>query len=233
MPFFHYFLSIAPAGHASLANGMATHAVAPAIPTHKPLSLQLAFFGLSGTELLIIVVVALLVIGPKDLPPLVRGIMAMWRKLQLMVHEFQQSFQDMADEMDMKRHAEELKQKIMAETDQLKEKTGFKEAASLEKNIEKNIEKNMMEEAEIIKKDTSRQTLPPPTQAKGADSNHINPMIDKPKGYKKLAPPTGKRTTTKNKSTKATSQKITTATMTQKNSKGDKIKTKGGRSVTE
>ncbi len=84
------------------------------MPTIYPY--HLAFFGLSGIELLVILVVGLLVIGPRDLPPLVRAVVALWRKLQLLAHEFQTAFEDMANEMDAKKYADEIKNKILDET---------------------------------------------------------------------------------------------------------------------
>ncbi|MDI9314304.1 MAG: twin-arginine translocase TatA/TatE family subunit [Hydrotalea sp.] len=75
--------------------------------------IHLAFFGLGGEEWLVVLVVGLLVIGPKDLPPLVRGAVALWRKILLMAHEFQTMFEDMANEMDAKKHADDIKNKII------------------------------------------------------------------------------------------------------------------------
>ena len=78
--------------------------------------IDLAFLGLGGLEWLVVLIVGLLVIGPKDLPPLVRGAVALWRKIQLMAHEFQTMFEDMANEMDAKKHAEKIKNELMAAT---------------------------------------------------------------------------------------------------------------------
>ncbi|MGI9461221.1 MAG: hypothetical protein ACR2NY_01415 [Alphaproteobacteria bacterium] len=77
---------------------------------------HLSFFGLSGIELLVILVVGLLVIGPRDLPPVVRGIGALWRKMQILAQEFQRAFEDMADDIDAKKHADDIKNKILDET---------------------------------------------------------------------------------------------------------------------
>lgn len=75
-----------------------------------------AFLGLSGLEIIIVAVVALLVIGPKDLPPLVRGVMALIRKLRLLVFEFQTQMSDLADEVDLKKQADTIKQQLWQET---------------------------------------------------------------------------------------------------------------------
>lgn len=99
---------------------------------------HLAFFGLSGIELLVILVVGLLVIGPRDLPPLVRGVVALWRKLQLLAHEFQTAFEDMANEMDAKKYAEEIKNKILDETGAGQAKKTLSEVEIIQQAVDHN-----------------------------------------------------------------------------------------------
>jgi sec-independent protein translocase protein TatB len=58
-------------------------------------------FDLSWSEMLVIVVVALIVIGPKDLPRLVREVGRWTSKARGMAREFQRSFDDMVREAEL------------------------------------------------------------------------------------------------------------------------------------
>lgn len=63
-------------------------------------------------ELIVLAVVALIVVGPKDLPRLMRGLGRIIGKMRRMAHEFQASFDQMARETEMeemRREIEELK----------------------------------------------------------------------------------------------------------------------------
>ncbi len=55
-------------------------------------------FGLGATELLLIAVVAIIVVGPKDLPRLLRTIGQMTSKVRAMAREFQGHLEDAAKE---------------------------------------------------------------------------------------------------------------------------------------
>ncbi|MCC7168199.1 MAG: twin-arginine translocase subunit TatB [Rhodospirillales bacterium] len=69
--------------------------------------------GLSWSELLVIGVVALIVIGPKDLPKVLRLMGQMTRKAKNLAGEFQKGIDDMVREAeleDMRKKVEELSQ---------------------------------------------------------------------------------------------------------------------------
>jgi sec-independent protein translocase protein TatB len=55
-------------------------------------------FDLGWPELMIIVVVALIVIGPKELPNAIRTVMAIMRKMRSLARDFQSSLEDVARE---------------------------------------------------------------------------------------------------------------------------------------
>jgi len=58
-------------------------------------------FDFSGSELLVLGVVALVLIGPKDMPVAVRGIARMLKKVRRMAGEFQGHVDDMMREADL------------------------------------------------------------------------------------------------------------------------------------
>lgn len=68
-------------------------------------------FDIGWSELLLIGIVALIVIGPKDLPKVLRGLGVMMSKVRSMASEFQGQFQDAmreAEIADLKKEAEKL-----------------------------------------------------------------------------------------------------------------------------
>jgi sec-independent protein translocase protein TatB len=58
-------------------------------------------FDIGGVEILVIAVVAILVVGPKDLPGLLRGIGRVTRQARAMLSDVQRQFHDALDEADM------------------------------------------------------------------------------------------------------------------------------------
>lgn len=70
--------------------------------------------GLAWPELLLIGAVAVIAIGPKDIPPLMRQAGAWSRKARLMMHDFQKHWDDLPNQVDMasmQREADELQRK--------------------------------------------------------------------------------------------------------------------------
>lgn len=65
-------------------------------------------FDMSWSELLLIAVVALMVIGPKDLPKLVKTLAQLARKARAMAREFQSGVEDMAREAELHELKKEL-----------------------------------------------------------------------------------------------------------------------------
>ncbi|MBK5935011.1 sec-independent protein translocase protein TatB [Rhodovulum imhoffii] len=66
-------------------------------------------FDLGWTELLVIGIVALIVVGPKDLPGLFRTLGRFTAKARNMAREFQRAMDQAADEAGVKETAEELR----------------------------------------------------------------------------------------------------------------------------
>ncbi|MCH8347107.1 MAG: twin-arginine translocase subunit TatB [Proteobacteria bacterium] len=60
------------------------------------------------SEMLVIAVVAIVIIGPKDLPRLLRSIGAFLRKARMTARDFQRSLEDIANEADLKDMEQEI-----------------------------------------------------------------------------------------------------------------------------
>ena len=69
-------------------------------------------FDIGGSELLVIAVVALVVLGPKELPAAVRNIQGLVRKARELARDFQSGLSDMAREIDLDKMKAEVKQAI-------------------------------------------------------------------------------------------------------------------------
>jgi sec-independent protein translocase protein TatB len=70
--------------------------------------------GLAWPELLLIGAVAVIAIGPKDIPPLMRQAGAWSRKARLMMQDFQKHWDDLPNQVDMasmQREADEIQKK--------------------------------------------------------------------------------------------------------------------------
>ena len=66
-------------------------------------------FDIAGTELLLLIALAVIFVGPKDLPRLMRALGSFVRKARMIARDFQRSFEDIANEADLEDLKEEVK----------------------------------------------------------------------------------------------------------------------------
>ncbi|MEE8258827.1 MAG: Sec-independent protein translocase protein TatB [Sphingomonadales bacterium] len=66
-------------------------------------------FDIAGTELFLLIILAIIFVGPKDLPRLFRAIGAFMRKARMVARDFQRSFEDIANEADLKDLQDDIK----------------------------------------------------------------------------------------------------------------------------
>ncbi len=69
-------------------------------------------FGFSGTELIVVMLVALLVINPKDLPATLRNLRDMIRKLKETASDFSSAIMEEGGLEDLKKEAQQLNKDI-------------------------------------------------------------------------------------------------------------------------
>jgi sec-independent protein translocase protein TatB len=89
-------------------------------------------FGIGASELLIIAIVALLVVGPKDLPRLLRSIGQFTRKIQGMAREFQEHLNEAAKEAGV----DDIKKEVKSMTDLTANADLEKESSDIKRAIE-------------------------------------------------------------------------------------------------
>ena len=65
-------------------------------------------FDIGGWEFLIIVVVAIIIVGPKDLPGALRTVTSWIRKARALTYEFRNSIDDLAEEVELENISNEL-----------------------------------------------------------------------------------------------------------------------------
>ncbi len=113
---------------------------------------QFGFF-----ELVLVAVVALIVVGPKDLPKLMRSAGRMVAKARSLAGEFTAAFDQMAREAEM----EELRKEI----DDLKKNNPVADAKRAVEETMAPIEKEMREEAREIDKAAREETTGEPAKS--------------------------------------------------------------------
>lgn len=69
-------------------------------------------FDLSLAEIVLVVLVAVVFIGPKELPVVIRTISKMLRSMRGLVNEFRGAFDDLAKETGLKEEAEKIKSEV-------------------------------------------------------------------------------------------------------------------------
>ena len=69
-------------------------------------------FDIGGWEFLIIFVVAILIIGPKDLPGMIRSVSSWVRRARDLANEFRGGIDDLAQEVELEKISEEFRNEI-------------------------------------------------------------------------------------------------------------------------
>lgn len=86
-------------------------------------------FDIAGTELLLLILLAVIFVGPKDLPRLMRSVGAFVRKARMVARDFQRSLEDIANEADLadiKKQAQDIKKQAVDATKEVSD--GIKSA---------------------------------------------------------------------------------------------------------
>lgn len=65
-------------------------------------------FGLSLAEIAIILLVAIVVIGPKELPTVIRALARVFHQLRGLAHEFRRNFDELTEEAELKKISDDL-----------------------------------------------------------------------------------------------------------------------------
>jgi sec-independent protein translocase protein TatB len=144
-------------------------------------------FDIGWGELVVIGIVALIAIGPKELPTVLRTLGQFMGKVRRMASEFQGQFQEAmreAEMADLKKHAEDLKSSVS-------ELTSFDPMASTKKDIESAF---VMPEAGTASEPSTDTAPPVPAalpelqQPEAQDVNVLLPEPPSPVSEKDFAP---------------------------------------------
>jgi sec-independent protein translocase protein TatB len=122
---------------------------------------------LSPAHILIVVVVALIVVGPKDLPMLLRKIGQFMGKMRTMANEFRASFDEMArqSELDeLRKEVESMRAAANAETEKIAYSTDFGITDALKSDAEGAAMHEWMGPG--LSGEADHSILPPPEAAK-------------------------------------------------------------------
>ena len=126
-------------------------------------------FGLS--EFLLIAVVALIVVGPKDLPLMMRRFGQFVGKARAMAKEFQSAFDDIAKQAEL----DELRKEI----EDLKKNNPLKEAEDEFRNFEREVNAEVMKVEGELKPEASEKTDPAAVTEEEAEKKAEAPVASK------------------------------------------------------
>lgn len=165
-------------------------------------------FGLGWSEMVLVAIVALIVIGPKDLPGLFRSVGQFTGKAKGMAREFSRAMEDAADEAGVKDISKTLNTAVNPQkfgVDKIREATGLQAGpASRELTEERAAKKKQMNEAmakaatdrkareaatEVAPKPAAKKAEPKKAAAKKAPAKKAAPKKPTPK--KAAAKPKG------------------------------------------
>jgi sec-independent protein translocase protein TatB len=142
-------------------------------------------FDISWTEFLLIGIVALVVIGPKELPGVMRTLGQYTRKIRGMASDFQNQFQEAmreAEMADLKKSVDDLAQDIKS-YDPLK---GAREdVEALGKDLNKDLSKNFENKPLDLmtpQESSSASGAEPGVAAPGAETQGVEPVVAEPAG---------------------------------------------------
>lgn len=122
-------------------------------------------FDIAWSELIIIAVVALIVIGPKELPGVLRGIGHWMGKIRRMASEFQGQFQEAMREAEMA----DLKKQVDDLGSAASDLTNFNPVADVQKDIDSTVDA-AMKSLEAPPQDAAENTPAPPAVPAAATS---------------------------------------------------------------
>jgi sec-independent protein translocase protein TatB len=136
-------------------------------------------FDISWTEFLLIGIVALIVIGPKELPGVMRTLGQYTRKIRSMAADFQNQFQEAmreAEMADLKKQVDDLAHDVKA-YDPLK--TVREDVGNIGKNIDKDFDKKPLE-LMTEQKPVETNAGEPSTAVPGATVDAVAPAASAP-----------------------------------------------------
>lgn len=131
-------------------------------------------FDIGGWEFLIIIVVAIIIVGPKDLPGALRTVTSWVKKVRSMSHEFRNTIDDLADEVELETINKSIQKDLgIDNSDDLFDVTDTK----LEELIDPKIEDQNL----VNQKDLDRNQLESEHQSSNKNSVSANDQGDKAK----------------------------------------------------
>lgn len=117
---------------------------------------------IGATELLVIAAVALIVVGPKDLPVMMRRLGQFVARMRAMASEFRSSFDDMARQSeldDLRKEVEAMRQARYFDTGLTQDELADAEADQVFADIHQNL---TAPEAPVIEAELEAEALPAP-----------------------------------------------------------------------
>jgi len=164
-------------------------------------------FDIGGVELLIIAVVAIIVVGPKDLPGLLRRVGKMVTKARGMAGEFKSHFDDIADQEDFKEIRQGIESvKGLSPTNQIKNAIspfeeageGIKESFGMDEALPPIVPDAKKTAAKkTAKKTTKKKASPKSTKAKASPAKAKTSQAKKASPAKKVPKKSSKKTAAK------------------------------------
>ena len=167
-------------------------------------------FDLGWTELLVIGVVALIVVGPKDLPVLFRRVGQFVGKAKGMAREFSQAMNDAADETGMREMSSSLNKSLKTATNPLGSALdGVKDAVDPLSKIDPESETGKLATQKKAARETAKAEA---LEARAVRETISQPEIEAPAATK----PAGKKPATKKPAAKKTAASKSAATAAKK-----------------